>query len=63
MVEPVQPDSEAKMFEWLAKADKIMENNEYWLHPERRLAFDPESNEFYEFDAELHELLLKRQQR
>lgn len=48
--EPNQSDAEKAMLAWLAKADELMKDNEYWLHP-------------YTFDPELNELLLKRQQR
>ena len=44
-----QSEGEKRMLEWLAKADELMKDNEYWLNP-------------YTFDPELNDLLLKRQQ-
>lgn len=58
-----QSDAEKAMLAWLAKADELMKDNEYWLYPSKQFVFDPESNEFYEFDAELNGLLLKQQQK
>jgi len=47
--EPNQSDAEKAMLAWLAKADELMKDNEYWLHP-------------YVYDQELEELLWKRRQ-
>ena len=44
-----QSDAEKAMLAWLAKADALMKDNEYWLHP-------------YVYDQELEELLWKRRQ-
>lgn len=43
-------DAEREMFEWLARADEIMKDDENWLDP-------------FFFDRELNDLLLQRQNR